>query len=371
MSSGGGYQYTLKWKTFDSLLSDVRADLSNLALENLIDPASLIRVARRCNYDLGLRIYQTKEALLDLEKGRVKLPDSFHSMNFAMMCGSHTVTRVLPQGTQISERQIIPQYKSVPAHLDTCAAPVICSNCHLVPCGCSTTVLKEALSSCSCGCNPCSCPPTNICADAVFNPQEPYGDFWKKPRVFLNCKGECMELIQTLQTETRTYNHLYPLRFINNAQGIECGCPGLYFKCADEAWIKDGWLYTNFHHNNGCGQVYISFQGMLEDDEGNLLVPDHEVIIEYYEAAIKEKICENLMMQGEDMVQKLQYWGEKRKLNKGAAKAIVRMPNFEEMRELHDQNKKAMYNKYYSDFSSQPWWDYNANVGTGGNYGNF
>lgn len=368
MKTGAGYNNSLRWRTFDSLLSDVRIDLHTYALENVIDPAQLIKVAQDCNYTLGLRIHATKEILLEIEKGRVKLPDDFYSLNFAMMCGSHTVTSVLPQGTQISERSVIPQYRSVPAHLDTCSTPVVCSNCHLVPCGCSTTVLQQALPSCGCGCNPCSCPPTNICADAVYNPQEPYGDFWKKPRVFLNCKGECMELIQTLNTETRTYNHLYPLRLINNAQGIECGCPGLYVRCADEAWIKDGWLYTNFHHNNGCGTVYLNYQGQMVDDDGNLMVPDHETLNPYFEYALKTRILENLWLNGEDVAQKMQLMEERRKVAKGAAKVIVRTPNFAEMQELWQQNRNVQWNKFYSNFSSQPWWDYNAYVGTGGNY---
>jgi hypothetical protein len=354
--------YTLKYQTFDQLLSDVRIDFSAYALENLIDPASLIRVARRCNYILGLRIYKTKETLLDLEKGRVRLPEDFYTVNFAMMCGSHTETFVVPQGTHLEEK-LIPKVRSVPASVNLCAAPVVCSNCHLVPCGCGTAVLQTATPSCGCGATPCSCAPTNVCEEAVFNPKEPGGDWWKKPRVFLNCKGDCVEVIQKVSTGTRTYNHLHPLRFINNAQGIECGCPGLYMRSADEAWIKDGWLYTNWHHNNGCGQVYLSYEGMLEDEEGNLLVPDHEVISEFHQYALKERICENLMMQGEDMVQKLHYFTEKRKIAQGAAKAIVRTPNWTEMNEMYVVNRKAQWNKYYSMFSSYNGFDYSAASG--------
>lgn len=362
--STSGYNYTLRYKSFNSLLSDVRVDFSNYALENLIDPASLVRVATKCNYDLGLRIHQTKETLLDVEKGRVRLPDSFHSMNFAMLCGSHTVTSILPQGTTTEEVHALPGYYSTPANLDTCQTPIICSNCHLVPCGCGTTVLQQAAPTCGCG-NPCTCGQSNICADAVYNPKEPYGDWWKKPRVFLNCKGECMELVQHLKTETRHYNHMVPLKFINNAQGIECGCPGLYVRCEDEAWIKDGWLYTNFNKHNGCAKVYINFEGEMENDDGDLLVPDHPEIITYYEYAIKERILENLFINGEDVAQKMQLMGERRKIAKGAAKAIVRMPNFGEMLELHNQNKKAMWHRYYSQFSSQGWFDGAGYFGAG------
>ena len=60
------YNYTLKYRTFDSLLEDVRADLRSFSTDGVIDPAQLIKVAMKVNYDLGLRIYSTKEVVLEL-----------------------------------------------------------------------------------------------------------------------------------------------------------------------------------------------------------------------------------------------------------------------------------------------------------------
>jgi hypothetical protein len=351
-TTGTGRNSALRYKTFNSLLSDVRADFFNYALENLIDPAPLVRVAQKCNYDLGLLIYQTKETILDLDKGRVRLPDAFHSVDYAFLCGQHTETRILPQGTHIEERMVVPQYHSVPAHLDSCQTPIICSNCHLVPCGCNTYVSPTPL---------CSCGGGNICEGAVYNPLEPQGDFYKKPRVFLDCKGDCVELVQYVNTERRHYNHVIPLRFKSNSEGIDERCLGMHFRSEHDAWIKDGFLFTNYNRgherDHGCGKVYIRYQSEMEDADGNLLVPDHPILIAYYEAALKQKICEQLFMQGEDVAQKLQYWEEKRKLEKGAAKSIVNLPNFEEMRELHRQNRRAQWDRFYRDFSSRSWFD--------------
>ena len=78
------YNYTLKYRTFESLLEDVKIDLRTLTLENRIDPAQLIKVAMRVNYDLGLRINMTKETILEVEKGRVRLPEDFYVMNYAL-----------------------------------------------------------------------------------------------------------------------------------------------------------------------------------------------------------------------------------------------------------------------------------------------
>ena len=44
-----------KFRTFDQLLEDVSVDFSTYALEGMIEPQQLIKVATRVNYDLGLR----------------------------------------------------------------------------------------------------------------------------------------------------------------------------------------------------------------------------------------------------------------------------------------------------------------------------
>ena len=54
------YNYTLKYRTFEQLLEDVRVDLPTASLENKIEPATLVKIAIKANYDLGLRIYHTK-----------------------------------------------------------------------------------------------------------------------------------------------------------------------------------------------------------------------------------------------------------------------------------------------------------------------
>ena len=46
---------------------------------------------------------------------------------------------------------------------------------------------------------------------------------------------------------------------------------------ANEGNIRGGWLYTNFD----SGKVYLNYQGDMID--GNILVPDHELINEFYD----------------------------------------------------------------------------------------
>ena len=77
------FNYTLRYRTFDSVLEDVSIDFNTLALENMIEPQQLIKLAKKLNYDLGLRINQTKEVVLEVCHGRVKLPDDFYVFNYA------------------------------------------------------------------------------------------------------------------------------------------------------------------------------------------------------------------------------------------------------------------------------------------------
>ena len=81
------FNYTLKYRTFDQLLEDVSIDLNTFALENMIEPQQLIKLVRKLNYDLGLRINQQKEVILDVTHHKVKLPDDFYTFNFGLICG--------------------------------------------------------------------------------------------------------------------------------------------------------------------------------------------------------------------------------------------------------------------------------------------
>lgn len=328
------FNYTLKYRTLDQLLDDVMVDFQVYALENMIDPQTLIKVARRCNYDLGLRINQQKEVLLEVEHGKVKLPDDFYTWNFAFICGDYTVhTGYDIGGTNIQE---VP-YREVPSTVDQCAAPTVnCSVCNANPCN----------HTAACGVNTL---PGNYIPDA-YDPNNPYGDTCIRPRVFMNCKGEKYEIIQIMPTgQTRQFTTLLPLR-MKPSQNIECECPNLYFNTPNQGWIKNGYLYTTL---NTC-KVYVNYQGELEDDEGNILVPDHAMLNDYYEYALKQRILENLFMNGEEVSNKVQLIEQRYKVARNQALNIVNMPNFEEMKKLWWANRRAQYGKYYDMFKSYP-----------------
>jgi hypothetical protein len=322
------YNHTLKYRTFDSLLADVANDFKKYQLKDLIDPSDTIKVARRVNYDLGLRINQTKEVVIEIEKGKAKLPNDFYVLNFALACGKYEAKVYYPQGTRTEEKiigTVAPEYQVAPPEIiDLCETPIE-SSCD--PC--------DPCSQCGAETN---CEPCNTCCS---NPSS----------CTLNCKGEVTQLVQVLTSETRTYSTLHPIKMISNPREIDCDCPNLYWDSTITGYIKDGWFYTSFE----TGTVYINYQGGLEDNEGNLLVVDHEVINEYYEYALKQRIIENLIMNDEEVnPNKIQLIEQRYRAARNNALSIVNMPNFAELKQLYQANRNAQYSKYYDMFSSYP-----------------
>jgi hypothetical protein len=328
------YNYTLKYRTFDQLLEDVTIDLNTFALENMIEPQQLIKLAKKLNYDLGLRINQTKEVILDVCHYKVKLPDDFYTFNFAMICGDFKEVigyDGMAGGTNMQEVR----YQEVPGHVDTCAPETVnCRTCNSNPCN-----------------HTAACDLNHPIVDPIpteYDPLNPYGNTCVAPRVFMNCKGEKWELIQVVNASTtRQYTALTPLR-MKTSQEIQCDCPNLYFNTHNEGWIKHGFLNTTFE----SGKVYLNYQGDLTDDNGNLMVPDHDLLNEYYEYALKSRILENLFLNGEDVSQRLQLIESRLKPARNNALSLVNTPNFKEMEQMWWTNRKAMYGKYYNMFMS-------------------
>lgn len=334
------YNYTLKYRTFDELLASAATDFKKYQLKNLIEPQELIKVVKRVNYDLGLRIHQSKEVILEVENGRVRMPNDFYVLDFALVVGEYYLRQYYPQGTHVEERivgSVVPEYLEAPPEvIDLCTAPyeeLDCDPCD--PCG-------ECYDPCA-PCPQCGQNMVNgICNPCCTNPDS----------CQLTCNGNVIQLVQTLTYETRYYKRVYPLRIASNNENLlNTLCPNTEFDSVLTGEIKEGWLYLSFDN----GKVYMNYQGQMEDKDGNLLVPDHDGLNEYYEYALKQRILENLIMNDEEVnPAKIQLIESRYKIAKSTAISIVRTPNFTEMKELYQANRNAMYHKYYDMFASFP-----------------
>jgi len=282
----------LKYRTFDELLNEVRTDFVMFDTENMIEPAQMIKVAQRVNYDLGLRINGTKETVLEICKRKVKLPDDFYVANFGYLCIRHEIRYREYSGRQ-TENVIIDR-----------TGPD-CSRC------------GTALTNCSC--------------EGTYVTECQNGE-----RI-------TVQVVEKKNYETRVYDTTHKFNF-----AADKGRRDALDVPEPTGYIQNGYLYTNIEEGN----LFLSYQGALEDEQGNLLVLDHPMINEYYEYAIKQRLLENLYMNGEDVAQRMQLIEQRLRGARNNALSIVNTPDFAEMYQLWWTNRKAQYGKYYNMFKS-------------------
>lgn len=280
----------LSYKTFDELLSEVSKDFISFDMEGMIEPAQLIGVATKINYDLGLRIHSTKERVLDVDHKTTRLPDDFYVLNHAFLCDSYTIKIPVPAGRHTEDVILDP-------------------NC----------------------CRRCGLPDPTCCCEKTYTTQ---------------C-GDHIQVIEKRKFETRIYDRFERI-YIKPSKFVKPGCVNSLYQTAHEAYIKNGFLYTNLD----CGHLYINYEGSMEDEEGNLIVLDHPMINEYYEYALKERILENMYLNGEDVIQRLQYTQQKLRDARVYARHIVNTPDYAEFKRIWELNRKAQYQKYYDPFKN-------------------
>jgi hypothetical protein len=282
----------LKYKTFNQLLDEVSIDFTMYTSEKMIEPGQLIKVAQRVNYDLGLRINGTKEVVLEICKKITKLPDDFYVANYAYLCHHQEVRSRVLSGRQ-TENVIIGR-----------TGPD-CSRCgaQSVNCSCIGTYINECQ----------------------------------------NGERIAVQVVEQRKYEVRTYDSFHRLE-LSPDRGRRDALDNHH----PTGYIQNGYLYTNVEEGN----VLLSYQGALEDRDGNLLVLDHPMINEYYEYAIKQRFLENLYMNGEEVGQKLQLVEQRLRAARNNALTIVNTPDFAEMYQLWWANRRAQYSKYYDMFKS-------------------
>lgn len=280
----------IKYRTFDELMGEIAIDFPTYSIEGMIEPAQLIKVVQRVSYDLGLRIHGTKEVILDIENKKTKLPSDFYVLNYAKVCGRHTDTVPVLHGRHTE---------------------------------------NVILNSNNCG--TCGNPDPDCTCEKTYTVECKTGE-----KIFV-------QVVEKRKYETRVYD-----TFEDITIGTSTGKKDALDDHGKQGYIKNGFLYTNFD----SGRLFMSYQGALEDSEGNLLVVDHPVINEYYEYAIKQRLLENLFIAGEDVVNKMQLIEQRLRAARNNALTIVNTPDFAEMKKLWETNRKAMYGKYYDMFKS-------------------
>jgi len=105
-------------------------------------------------------------------------------------------------------------------------------------------------------------------------------------------------------------------------------------------------MYTNFD----CGTVFVDYMGNLEDEDGNLLVVDHPFLNEYYEYAVKQRVLENMAFMGEPVTDKIGLIEQRLRAARNNALSVVNTPDFAELKNVIEGNRRYMMKRYYDIF---------------------
>lgn len=359
-----------QYRTFDDLLDSVKIDLYTWDLEGLINPQQLIKVALRVNYDLGLRINQSRSKAIEIHNGKGKLPDDFYVLNFALVCEERFVDEIptynktytegilegvvlaenfladkfvnqsttildIVQGSNIINHQLHTQNIIVQAFgddgtvldfdvniIDSDNITIVSTSMTTIP-NVKVIIMGAKISTIGTGSG--SCPALLDCASDGT------------PQVHYVTNGRRVDS-----------KKLIPLS-IQKSKSVTDDCFNLNMHTHYDAFLRNGFLHVNFDE----GVVYINYQSIMEDDDGNLLILDHPYCNEYYEYAIKQRIYENLFMSGESVSNHLQLMEQKLRAARNIALSFVNTPDFGEMKRTWEMNRRAQYHNYYNMFKSK------------------
>lgn len=384
---------SLNYRTLDELMDSVATDLRIYYSDGTLEIGELIKMVHKVNYELGLQITKTKETVLDVEHNRTKLPADFYFLNFAFLCHKyHSVTPSIGNGL-IKEEVIVPvppvpgpelttcpclevvslgvQAKVTycdgtnaaiffpPGTSSLCAQKIEPSNPAMLTYSTDHNCWKELDGSLNCQ-GPvidCGCGTPSVCDCEKIDT-----DPWKQNTVRTMCNDQIqINIVEKKNFEVRHYTHTEPLFIQPSSQASAFSSYDAFRLHGNTATIKNGFLETA----KECGKVYINYQGIMEDDDGNLLVLDHPLINEYYEYTLKKRVLENMYINGEpDIERRLQYVDKQLTIAKHQALMVAYTPDFavmkstfQLMRKQEYENHFAPFNRFYGSHKLSIWFD--------------
>ena len=376
---------SLSYRTFSELLDGVRIDLQSYQSHGDIDEASLIKVATRINYELGLRIYQPKETMLEVRNGRAALPADYHQMLLALSCYNYTHVQNAPWNGNVKLEQVcstgnsdvLPDkncpcwtvvslgYQTTyidcvtgiktpiyfpPGTSNLCAVSIDAIEGH----GAGITVSSS--SFCYPGTNGVlSCSPPNTCNICDITHEGPCPEIVVNPYPLGQCRTICagtgqqatIKILNYCSTQVFCYETFERLYIVPNIQADGFSSIAVRGGSYPEntGSINGRFLET---HSANCSRVYIQYLGGMEDETGQLLVLDHPVINSYYSYALKQRILENLYLNGaEDVLQRMKYAEEQKIKYHERAMQIANTPNFRDVRNT---------NMVFKNNNDRPYW---------------
>jgi hypothetical protein len=274
----------LRYKTFDQLMASVKSDLSKYADNNLINDALAIKTARFCNSDLGIKLNGVSEAVIDIHNYEANLPKNFLSGISAYMIFQEAGGFLSPGLHGTHTRQYTRE-------------ELMEKNIPITTAGCVSTC------------------------------------------------GGCTWVVREYNQKQMVYDRILPVFLTNNASGRFCSdAPSRVFNSDKREYqvdIKNEKIYTNIKE----GTLYMSYIADMVDDDGNLLVLDHDITNPYYEWAIKAKLLEDMVYNKDAPVQELmQDARANARIARGEAISIVIRPEYREKNAYTLNKIRQFYN---------------------------
>lgn len=283
------------------LLGSVKSDLHLYDDSNLIDEDRLIKIIRKVNSDLGVRLHESKSCIIDVENYKAQLPVDFWKLELAFATSTTTINVGNLMLGGATQTEMVTEYPTDPTdqqNILNYSQKV--NNYTPVKLGCYDS-----------DCNQC------------------YWIIKKNPTAQ---KVKITNIIP-LQLNPSCNNHLTHYsphcKFNEGSYQID---------------INENIIETSFK----SGQIIITYLGNLEDEDGNVLIPFHPQLFPYYEWACKVKILQDIFMNSEADVQKKLQYAEKEKTL--AWKDALNFTMSAKAKQWSDYDKKRQcefYDKWY------------------------
>lgn len=230
------------------LMASVEDDLHKWSDAGLVDQLKYIKVIRACNEKLGLRLYDSKQTFLyvtegpEIHHGRADLPLDFYKAEMVVALHKRFVNSMLPIGPGFQQVMSPPS----PAQVE----------------------MGQIVNF------------TGCCLDSADN---------------------CSWLVKTPLTQLQVQiTDIIPLHIIDGSHehfteyAVNRGLRhrhGHHHHHFASINVQEGYIETDFHE----GIICMQYLADMKNETGEVMIPFHSLVNDYYEWSVKEAILRNIM----------------------------------------------------------------------------
>lgn len=285
-----------KYITLSDFMNSVKEDLHVYDDNNLISEDRVIKTILKCSEKLGERLHQSKQCKLIVKDYSAPIPDDLWKIEnmLASICTT-----------------------SHPQHFE----------------GIFGVVQKMFTETC----------------DTIIPDENERIIYLGCPKKDDCCREYNVTTSDRIDVQKHFTNHLRPLILSSSVDNLCTNySPCRHWRGEYQADLQNDEFRFSFKE----GEVYLSYLGNLVNEEGEILIPFHPMLNEYYELAVKEKILEDIFMNSEDIsVQgKLQLVMQKKSGAYYDAYNFIQSPKANQIQKIRKKAQLEYYKKWFKQF---------------------